>query len=56
MKDEYHTLLPRFLQDALRRAAQQHEAGSFARRCAVEHAVAKAKFEYPLGFRHDLQE
>lgn len=51
----YHTLLPRYLQDALRRAAQQHEAGSFLRLCAIEHAIAQVKLEYSLGFRNDLQ-
>ena len=49
----YHTLLPRYLQDALKRAAQPHGKSAFERQCEIDRVALSAKTEYPKGFKHD---
>lgn len=49
----YHTLLPRYLQDALRRAAGSYGAGTLKRQIMVNHAAAAAAREFPQRFVHE---
>lgn len=50
---DYHGLLPRYLQDALKRAAHSYPDQPFSRLCEIEHVMQMARSEFPKGFKHE---
>lgn len=53
VSENYHTLLPRYLQDSLKRAASSNTLNEFERQCEIDRVARSAKTEYPKGFRND---
>lgn len=50
---DYHHLLPRYLQDVLKRAARSYPDHSFSRLCEIERVMQVVKSEFPQGFKHE---
>lgn len=49
----YHNLLPRYLQDALKRAACSYPDHPFSRLCEIEHVMQRVRSEFPKGFKNE---